>query len=62
MEYVEEVCYNIIVNKNNKYVVYELMMAIKILISGCRTNQECLMKDHIKPICGSDGICVRGLS
>ena len=30
MEYVEEVCYNIIINNNNKYVVYELMMALTI--------------------------------
>ena len=33
----------------------------KIHIIGCRTNQECLIEDPNKPICGSDGMCIRGL-
>ena len=33
----------------------------KVHISGCRTNQECLIEDPNKPICGSDGMCRRGL-
>ena len=34
---------------------------IFVLGSRCKSNFECLMKDPNKPICGSDGMCRRGL-
>ena len=37
-------------------------LVLFILGWRCRSDQECQMQNRNKPICGSDGVCVRGLS
>ena len=37
-------------------------LVLFILGWRCRSDQECQMQNRNTPICGSDGVCVRGLS